>query len=332
MTPQWRQTGPSVQNRPRFSVLDDTKQPLTSVAASSSDNVSPDTPGIRPFPQAVHIPLQLIDPNPDQPRRSLEDIEELAQHVKQHGLLQPVVVAPAANSRYALIAGHRRFAALRWLAAHDTYPDRWYDIPAVIRTVEAEERLVLALSENFSRHNLSDADLATAIQLLVDLRGWSQTDVARRLGVTSQWIGQYVLVLADAELAALVQSGQLSISVANQVRQAQTPEDRQAALDAALHDAPFRIVRSLAKGETPDVGPSIPSAPAVESDFQPAGNGPGPEDGSPPITIRSLAVATLLQQARRARRPTVGASALQAALEHDLRSLAPTSDTAEMSP
>ena len=58
--------------------------------------------------------------------------EELAAHVRRHGLLQPVVVTPAAGGRSTLVAGHRRLAALRWLAANDTYPARWRDIPAVV--------------------------------------------------------------------------------------------------------------------------------------------------------------------------------------------------------
>src|SRR3954454_21401471 len=95
----------------------------------------------RPFPEACHLPLDLIDPNPDQPRRMLEGVEDLAAHVRQHGLLQPVVVTRAADGRYTLVAGHRRLAALRWLAAHDEYPERWRDVPAVIRTVESDERL-----------------------------------------------------------------------------------------------------------------------------------------------------------------------------------------------
>ncbi len=153
-----------------------------------------------PFPEARHLRIDLIDPNPDQPRHVLAGIEELAAHIRDHGLLQPIVVTRAGNARFTLIAGQRRLAAVRWLATHDQYPQRWRDIPAVVRNVDAAERLTLALAENVSRHALSDADLATAIQLLVDLHGWNQAQVARRLGVTPQWIGQYVLVLADDEL------------------------------------------------------------------------------------------------------------------------------------
>src|SRR5438874_761223 len=116
---------------------------------------SPDAlPIVRPFMQARHLRVDLIDPNPDQPRRTLEGIEELAAHVKLYGLLQPVVVTRAENGRYTLIAGHRRLAAVRWLAEHDD-PERWRHIPTVTREIDTAERLTLALAENLSRHALS---------------------------------------------------------------------------------------------------------------------------------------------------------------------------------
>src|SRR5437867_11065161 len=111
-------------------------------------------PTVRPFPHARHLRVDLTDPTPDQPRRTLEGIEELAAHVKQYGLLQPIVVTRAENGRFTLIAGHRRLAAVRWLAEHDD-PDRWRHIPTITRTLETKERLTLALAENLSRHALS---------------------------------------------------------------------------------------------------------------------------------------------------------------------------------
>ena len=281
--------------------------------------LDPEQTGLRPFPQAVHIPLDLIDPNPDQPRRVFDGIPELAAHIKLHGLLQPVIVSHGANGRYTLVAGHRRLAALKWLARNDTYPDRWYDIPAVVRTVELADRLPLA--ENLARHNLSDADLAAAIQLLVELHGWSQSEIARRLGVTSQWIGQNVLVLADAELGPLVQTGQLSVSLANEVRLAHTAESRQAALRAALQGASVRTVRSLAAGAGDDTAATDGSGDndrplPCESDFQVAA-----EDGGAPVPLRSLAVVGFLRQARRDRLSVVGARALQTVLKEDLRAV-----------
>src|SRR3954454_14942039 len=201
----------------------------------------------RPFPEARHLRIDLIDPHPDQPRRAVEGIEELAAHIHDHGLLQPLVVTRAAHARFTLIAGQRRLAAVRWLAEHDAEPARWHHIPAIIRTVETTERLTLALAENLARHALSDSEILTAIRVLVDLHGWNQTQIARRLGVSHQWINQFTRVIDDPDLAAHVQTGRLSVSKAYQVQRAQSPAARQAALDAALAGAPFSTVRRLAE-------------------------------------------------------------------------------------
>src|SRR3954470_12765491 len=174
--------------------------PTSSVPSLRSD---------RPFPEARYLRIDLIDPNPDQPRRAVEGVEEFAAHVHDHGLLQPIVVTRATHGGFTLIAGQRRLAAVRWLAEHDAEPARWHHIPAIIRTVETTERLTLALAENLSRHALSDADVLTAIRVLVDLHGWSQHQIARRLGVSHTWINQVSRVLAAPDLAEHVQTGRL---------------------------------------------------------------------------------------------------------------------------
>jgi ParB/RepB/Spo0J family partition protein len=253
----------------------------------------PEPPLIRRFPEARHLPLDLIDPNPDQPRRQLDGIEELAAHVRKHNLLQPIIVTAAAKGRYTLIAGHRRLAAFQWLARHDDYPARWRDIPAVIRTVEGSDRLTLALAENLSRRALTDAEVASAIQVLIDLHAWSQAELARRLGVSPSWINQVTHVLAEPDLAGHVQTGRLSLSKAYQIQRATTPESRETALNAALNGAPFHTIRRLAEcgepavpfdGETGGVAqtpkvqnklpPPLPPPPAIFDNPQERHSGP----------------------------------------------------------
>jgi ParB/RepB/Spo0J family partition protein len=210
-----------------------------------------DPTGVRAFPEARRIPLRLIDTNPDQPRTQLTGIEELAAHIKEYGLLQPVVVTGPADGRYTLIAGGRRFAAYQWLASHETGPgaERWQDIPAVVRRLDTAERLVLAVAENVSRHDLSDAEVLTSVRLLQDMHQWSQAEIARRMGVSRQWINQYSTASADPELAELVQTGQLSAAKAYEVQRAHTPDLRAAALEAAVGGAPLRAIRQAAAGQ-----------------------------------------------------------------------------------
>jgi ParB family chromosome partitioning protein len=226
-----------------------------------------------PFPEARHLRIDLIDPNPDQPRHVLAGIEELAAHIRDHGLLQPIVVTRAGNGRFTLIAGQRRLAAVRWLAEHDDDPARWRHIPTIIRTVETAERLTLALAENLARHALSDAEVLTAIRVLVDLHGWSQHQIARRLGVSHQWVNQVSRVLAASDLAEHVQTGRLSVAKAYQVQRAHSPEARRAALDAALGSASFRAIRNVAEGVSPTAA-DPPDSPATSADSTPTSPSP----------------------------------------------------------
>src|SRR5690606_5877735 len=92
--------------------------------------------------QVREIKIQDIDPNIDQPRKDFdeESIEELVKSIKEHGILQPILLKPNSNGRYTIIAGERR-----WRAARLAGLDR---IPAIIRDIDDSEMLILALVEN----------------------------------------------------------------------------------------------------------------------------------------------------------------------------------------
>lgn len=205
-------------------------------------------PGVEDLLDGKLVPVALIDPNPDQPRRGrLEGIEELAASIAEYGLLQPIVVAPPHSGRYTCIAGHRRLAAYRRLFETHLELGRWAAIPAIERDTAGEDRIVLALLENLSRQDLSDADVITGLRVLHDLRGWSQREIARRLGVSSGWIAQYFRVAGDADVSGHVQAGRLSVATAYEIVRAAGSPERGAALDAALQGATRRVIRHLAK-------------------------------------------------------------------------------------
>ena len=207
--------------------------------------------GVSRYTDAKRISLALIDPNPEQPRRGeLPDIPVLAAHIKAHGLLQPIVVTASASApgRFVLIAGARRLAAFRLLFNEEQErASQWADIPAVERDADAMQRLLLALAENMSRHNLSDADALLALITLRDKYQWGPTEIARRVGTTPQWISQQFKVAADPTLAEYVDRGQLSIAKAQEIRTATSEDNRTAALVAALDGAPKRAIRALAR-------------------------------------------------------------------------------------
>jgi ParB family chromosome partitioning protein len=122
------------------------------------------------------IPLELIRPNPDQPRRHFDEpsLVALADSIRARGVLQPIVVRPLAGGRYELVAGERRYRAAR-IAELD-------GIPAIVREADDAERLELALIENMARADLNPVEEARALATLVDDLGASKEEVARRVG------------------------------------------------------------------------------------------------------------------------------------------------------
>jgi ParB/RepB/Spo0J family partition protein len=190
-------------------------------------------PGVEDLADAKRIPVAAVDANPEQPRKTpLEGIEELAGSIREYGLLQPVVVTPPLAGRYTLLAGHRRLAAYRWLADNDR-SSAWTTIPAIERDTATADRLVVALLENLSRQDLTDAEIIAGLLVLRDLRGWSQQEIARRVGVSKGWLSQYFRVATDAVVSVHVQRGELRVGKAYEIVRAQDRGGKVAALDAA---------------------------------------------------------------------------------------------------
>ncbi|MEE9208266.1 MAG: ParB/RepB/Spo0J family partition protein [Gemmatimonadota bacterium] len=133
------------------------------------DEPAPDAGSVR------QIPLKRLRPNPFQPRSAFqsESLEELQQSIKHNGLLQPLVVR-AAGDEWEIVAGERRFRALQRL--------RWEAAPAVVREFSDEQMLLSALVENLQRESLGALDEAMAYQTLVETFGFSQQQVAERVG------------------------------------------------------------------------------------------------------------------------------------------------------
>src|SRR5690349_18926588 len=122
------------------------------------------------------IPVELITPNPQQPRRAFDEeaLQALATSVTERGVLQPVLVRPVAGGTYELIAGERRWRAAQ-LAGFDT-------VPALVRPQDDAESLELALIENMAREDLNPVEEARACAMLVDELGLSRDEVGRRVG------------------------------------------------------------------------------------------------------------------------------------------------------
>jgi ParB family chromosome partitioning protein len=151
------------------------------------------------------IPVDLIDPNPRQPRRRFDEqkLAELAESIRTRGVLQPIVVRPLTGGRYELLAGERRLRAAR-IAEIGL-------IPAMLRHADDWERLDLALAENMARQDLNAVEEARACALLVDDLGLTKEEVARRVGRGRVAISNLIRLLdLPEEALELIERGELS--------------------------------------------------------------------------------------------------------------------------
>jgi len=124
----------------------------------------------------TEIPIEQIEPNPRQPRKTFDVValDELALSIKASGVIQPIVVRRGLAGRWQLIAGERR-----WRAARQAGLDR---IPAVVREATDSESLELALVENLLREDLNPMEEAEAYQQVLAEFGWTQEQLAQRVG------------------------------------------------------------------------------------------------------------------------------------------------------
>ena len=135
------------------------------------------------------VPIDQIEANPDQPRREFDSValEELANSIKQLGLVQPITVRQLAEHKFQLIAGERRWRAsqLAGLTA----------IPAYIRTIKDENVMELALVENIQREDLNAIEIALAYEHLQEKSGLTQEKVAARVGKSRVAVTNYLRLL-----------------------------------------------------------------------------------------------------------------------------------------
>lgn len=167
-----------------------------------------------------HILIDRIEPNPENPRLLFEEsaLEELAASIREHGILQPILVRPLAD-RYQIVAGERRWRAAA-LAGLDT-------IPALVEELDDEAALEIAVIENLQREDLSPLEEATMYEKMVTEHGYSIRKLAQKLGKDKGYL-ENRLRLADApeEIRALVSVRKDTLSHAYELMKVQDPKKR----------------------------------------------------------------------------------------------------------
>lgn len=126
--------------------------------------------------EVIKIPIDQIVPNRYQPRTIFDEekIEELSRTIHTHGVIQPIVVRRLEDNRYEIIAGERRYRAIKKL--------NWTEVPAIVRNLNDKETASIALIENLQREELTAIEEALAYQQLIELHHLTQEALAQRLG------------------------------------------------------------------------------------------------------------------------------------------------------
>jgi len=151
----------------------------------------------RPTPAAAtprvgadsRVPIEFVGANPRNPRRSFaeDDLADLAQSIREHGVVQPVVVRPSQGGRYEIIAGERR-----WRAAQRA---GLTELPVIVRDVDDRVALELAIIENVQRADLNPVEEAMGYQQLIDEHGYTQADLGQVIGKSRSHVANTLRLL-----------------------------------------------------------------------------------------------------------------------------------------
>ena len=153
----------------------------------------------------VSLRLSEIEPNKDQPRKtfSQESLNELADSIKEHGVLQPLLVRPLPTGGYQLVAGERRWRASRIAGLKE--------VPVVIREMNEEETMEIALIENLQREDLNAIEEASGYKILMERYGMTQEQVAKKVGKSRPAVANALRLLNLPErVIEMVQGGEVS--------------------------------------------------------------------------------------------------------------------------
>lgn len=192
---------------------------------------------------AVTVKLSEIEPNRDQPRRDFDEtaLAELADSIRRHGLLQPIMVRPLVGGTYQIIAGERRWRACRMAELTE--------VPVMIREMDDQTFMEIALIENLQREDLNAMEEATGYRALVDHYGMTQEQVAETVGKSRVAVANALrlLKLEETEAEAL-RKGSITAGHARALLATDDAELRKRMLLAAADGASVRELERMAAG------------------------------------------------------------------------------------
>jgi ParB family chromosome partitioning protein len=175
-------------------------------------------PGGQNFSGIEYIPLNMVRPNPNQPRKNFDEksLGDLALSIEKDGLLQPILVRKAGANTFEIIAGERRFRA-----AHKA---GLKEIPSIIKEFDEKQAFEIALIENIQRENLNPVEEAAGYQRLISEHGYTQQEVAELVHKSRPYIANIVRILAlPKDVMDMVSDGKLPYTVARTLIGADDP-------------------------------------------------------------------------------------------------------------
>ena len=198
------------------------------------------------------LPLQKVEPNPNQPRRDFdpEALEALSESIAQHGVLQPLTVRELENGYYQIIAGERRWRAARLAGLRE--------IPAIVIEADDKKATELALIENLQREDLNPVEEAMGYSRLLKEYGMTQEDAAKRVGKSRPAVANALRLLQlTPEIMEMVKTGALTPGHARAILSMKEPKKQKeaaqkiAALDLSVRQAEL-LCRNLNREPKPE--------------------------------------------------------------------------------
>ncbi len=186
-------------------LFSDTEEAYENAAKSPFSEDIPSAPLPEDIKGLKEVDIDLVRPNPNQPRKHFDEeaLAELADSIKKHGLIMPIVVNNMENGRYMIIAGERRYRAAK-MAGKTT-------IPVVVRSYSDREIKEISLIENLQREDLNPIEAANAMKQLMDEYHLTQEELAERIGKSRPAVTNTLRLLSlTPEVIDLVSSGRLS--------------------------------------------------------------------------------------------------------------------------
>ena len=190
---------------------------------------------------SVTVNINEIEPNRNQPRKDFDEaaLNDLADSIAQHGLIQPIVVRPTVDGRYMIIAGERRWRACRIAGLNE--------VPVIIKATDDRTLMELALIENLQREDLNAVEEALGFKALIDDFSLTQDEVAKKMGKSRSAVTNSLRLLSlnNTELEAL-RIGSISAGHARALLSCEDEGVRQKMLLAAVEGASVRELEKMA--------------------------------------------------------------------------------------